>query len=119
MADLITVPELQAHLQRKTGFSADILLSAESAIADATSIVSVYIRTDVSALTAPTTPQWKIDAAKGVCKRVAGRIFTNPDQRTSYTGPDGLNYSGGPVRVLTDDERAQLDPLVDYTGIYG
>ena len=60
--------------------------------------------------TNPWTAQTVPVGVKLIVKRIAARLFTNPQQRSSYTGPDGLNYSGGPVRLLTDDEREGLDP---------
>lgn len=108
MASLITLPEFQAHLQRKTDFTADITASAEAAITDASGLVNGYENLSANAWTDATCP----DGVKAVVKRVAARLFTNPDQRTSYTGPEGLNYAGGPVRLLTDDEREQLNPFV-------
>jgi len=104
---LITIDELQAHLQRKTAFSDEIQASALAAIEDASGIIEGYRNLASYNWTDVTCPA----GVKAVVKRVAGRIFTNPDQRTSYTGPDGLNFSGGPVRMLTDDEREQLDPF--------
>lgn len=51
------------------------------------------------------------DAVKLVVARVASRIMRNPDMRSTYTGPDGLNYSSpsdvGP-RLLTGDEMTAL-----------
>jgi hypothetical protein len=48
---------------------------------------------------------------KMIVLRVAARIVANPGQRTSYTGPDGLNYSTGAdvgPRILTGDEMVAL-----------
>lgn len=55
---------------------------------------------------------YRLEAAKAVAVRVAARLWTNPDSRTSYAGPGELNYSTGPelVRLLTLDERLMLDP---------
>ena len=57
---------------------------------------------------------YRVAAAKAVAVRIAARLWTNPDARTSYTGPEALNYSSTPdlVRLLTADERAMLQPLV-------
>ena len=57
---------------------------------------------------------YRVAAAKAVAVRIAARLWTNPDSRTSYTGPEALNYSSTPdlVRLLTADERAMLQPLV-------
>ena len=57
---------------------------------------------------------WRVEAARTVAVRIAARLWTNPDSRTSYTGPEALNYQSTPdlVRLLTTDERAMLQPLV-------
>lgn len=57
---------------------------------------------------------WRVEAARAVAVRIAARLWTNPDSRTSYTGPEALNYQSSPdlVRLLTADERAMLQPLV-------
>lgn len=57
---------------------------------------------------------YRVQAAKAVAVRIAARLWTNPDSRTSYTGPEALNYQSTPdlVRLLTADERAMLQPLV-------
>ena len=119
MAALITVSELADHLQRS--IEADNA-SALAAIADATADISNYIRRDATTLAAAGVPTWRIDAAKGVCKRLAARILLNPEGRQSFSGPEGLNFqavAGIPARILTDDEREQLAPLVDLSDLYG
>jgi hypothetical protein len=57
---------------------------------------------------------WRVEAARTVAVRIAARLWTNPDSRTSFTGPEALNYQSTPdlVRLLTADERAMLQPLV-------
>lgn len=55
---------------------------------------------------------WDVDTApapvKLVALRLAARLYENPTQRTAYSGPEGLSFSGSPVRILTDDEREAL-----------
>lgn len=62
---------------------------------------------------------YRLDVAKAVAVRIAARLWTNPDSRTSYTGPDALNYSSTPdlVRLLTADERVMLQPCVRMDAI--
>ena len=103
---LITVSDLEAHLQQALAFNADHAEAAQAAVDDASAAVNGYKNIGAHGWDATTCP----DSVKLVAKRIAGRLLTNPQQRTSYTGPDGLNYAGGPVRLLTDDEREQLDP---------
>jgi hypothetical protein len=57
---------------------------------------------------------YRIMAARAVAVRIAARLWTNPDSRTSYNGPEALNYTSTPdlVRLLTADERDMLAPCV-------
>ncbi|MBI1377247.1 MAG: hypothetical protein GC157_07175 [Frankiales bacterium] len=104
---LITEPELQTHIRQVTTWSPTIQASAAAAIEDASGLVLEYCEWLETPWTDATAPA----SAKLVVKRLAARLFDNPQQRVSYTGPEGLNYSGGPVRLLTDDEKATLDRL--------
>lgn len=106
MTALITISDLQLHLQQTANFSETITAAANADIEDASAAVLAYCERTPSAWTAETVPA----GVALVVKRVAGRLLTNPQQRSSYSGPDGLTYTGGPVRLLTDDEREQLDP---------
>lgn len=62
---------------------------------------------------------YRLEAARAVAVRVAARLWSNPDSRTTYTGPGELSYSTGPelVRLLTLDERLMLDPAVRVDGV--
>ncbi len=104
---LISLNDLQAHLQQTTTFSEKTQASALAAIEDASGAVLQFCERTSDSWTESTAPA----AAQLVTKRLAARIYTNPQQRTSYAGPEGLNYQGGPVRLLTDDEREMLTPL--------
>ncbi len=102
---LITTAELQLHLQQTTGLSEFYADVADLAIELASGTVLAYCHRTDSPWYATTCP----GAVRLVTTRLAARLFTNPQQRTSYSGPEGLNYAGGPVRLLTDDEREMLD----------
>ena len=117
MADLITVSELAVYMQRTLAVDNPAALAA---IADVTADINVFCRQDVT--TATHLQPWQIAAAKSVCKRAAARVMTNPDQRASFSGPDGLTYSGAgdiPGRILTGDEKLMLDPCVSFDDLYG
>jgi hypothetical protein len=102
---IITVAELQLHLQQTVAlndFYADV---AELSVELASGAVLSYCHR----LTRPWYSTNAPAPVKLVALRLAARLFTNPQQRTSYAGPEGLNYSGGPVRLFTDDEREILN----------
>lgn len=101
---LITLEDLSAHIQQGIT-KADSIEWANAAINDASGLVLTYCERLDEPWDATTVPA----GVALVVKRVASRLFTNPMQRTNYTGPEGLNYSGGPVRLLTDDEREALN----------
>jgi hypothetical protein len=106
---IITIAELQLHLQQTTTFS-DFHTQSAQQCCDMASALVVSLVPGADVWTDADAPL----AAKLVALRVAGRLLTNPQQRTSYTGPEGLNYAGGAVRLLTDDER---DVLASLTGL--
>lgn len=56
------------------------------------------------------TPELVPEIARTICLRAASRLFLNPQQRTSFAGPNGLTWSGSPTRILTEEERADLAP---------
>lgn len=103
---IITVAELQLSLQQTVTLSEFHTQVAQQCCDLASAEVILYCPKG-SAWTEETAPL----AAKLVALRLAGRLMANPQQRTSYTGPEGLNYSGGPVRLLTDDEKKSLTRL--------
>lgn len=106
MPAIITLEELQLHLQQTTSYNEFLTAAANADIDDAEAAVNAYCERFTTPWTALTVP---VGVAL-IIKRVAARLLTNPQQRSSYSGPDGLNYTGGPVRLLTDDEREALDP---------
>lgn len=106
MTALISISDLQLHLQQTTTFSEAVTAAANADIEDASAAVLAYCERTEAPWTALTVPA----GVALVVKRIAGRLLANPQQRSSYSGPDGLTYTGGPVRLLTDDEREQLDP---------
>jgi hypothetical protein len=100
---IITVAELQISLQQTVTFS-DFHTEVAQQCCDLASAEVVLFCPKGADWTPETAPL----SAKLVALRLAGRLMTNPQQRTSYSGPEGLNYSGGPVRLLTDDEKKSL-----------
>ena len=103
MTLIVTKADLELHLQQTIG--ASLADAAEACLQDAQDAAMNHCERIDDPWTSETMPL----GVALIIKRVAARLFTNPQQRSSYTGPDGLNYTGGPVRLLTDDEREQLN----------
>jgi hypothetical protein len=103
---ILTLADLEATIQQ-TVIGEQEELNAQSAIDDASAIVNAYCERVADPWDDSTAPL----AAVVVAKRLASRLYLNPQQRTSYSGPEGLTFTGTPVRLLTDDEREALDRL--------
>ena len=53
-------------------------------------------------------------AARAVALRVAAQWFTNPQDRASYSGPEGLSYTASPQmlsRILSEADRVVLEMI--------
>ena len=53
-------------------------------------------------------------AARGVALRIAAQWFTNPQDRASYAGPEGLSYTASPQmlsRILSEADRVVLEMI--------
>lgn len=114
-SSLLSVSELAAHLH-VSGFSAKDQPAAERAVAHAVAEVTLRLGFDI---TEPEVNGVAVDpldlmAAAGVAVRVAAQWFTNPQDRQSYSGPEGLSYTGSPQvvgQVITAADRAKLQML--------
>ena len=85
--------------------------AADTACADGWACVCTYLGADPGTLT---LDPWQMTVVQKVAKRVAARFFTNPLDRASYAGPEGLSFTQAPfvsARILTPDERAMLDDI--------
>jgi hypothetical protein len=94
--------------------------SASTACADAWAYAvgflfgSTGIPTDNPGITAE-----GITALRKTAKRIAVRFFTNPQDRGSYSGPDGLSYTAAAsvsARILTQDEKDALVRILPPLG---
>ena len=106
---LLSVDDLGAYLHRTIG-SAD-QAAAVDACTFATAAVVDVIGFDPADTTEYTVAQSDVDLARGIAVRIAAQHFTNPDQRQSYSGPEGLSYTGSPQlvgRIMTDADRKSL-----------
>lgn len=120
MTVLLTPQDVATYLDNPVSVSDDRLIGA---VNDAWSAVCGYLRFDPSTLP---EDSWKRGSAILVAKRCAARLFTNPLDASNVTiAPEAGSWqaSSGP-RLLTDDEREQLDSILGrrqgrYTGAAG
>lgn len=103
---LVSVVELGQHIGKTIG--SDTVADAEEAIRAASAAVNhAASRHGETAWTQDTVP----GIARLICLRCASRLLTNPEQRTTFNGPDGLSFAGSPTRILTQEEREDLAPF--------
>ncbi len=106
---LLSLADLEAYLHRS------ILTSDQAAALDAITFAVATV-VDVIGFDPAETTDYVVSAsdvelARGVAVRVAAQHFTNPEQRQSYAGPEGLSYTGSPQlvgRIMTDADRKCL-----------
>lgn len=106
---LLSVADLSAYLHRTVAASDQD--AAVDAVTFAVATVVDTVGFDPAETTDHEVAQSDIDLARGVAVRVAAQHFTNPEQRQSYSGAEGLSYTGSPQlvgRIMTDADRKCL-----------
>lgn len=104
---LISRADLEAYLGR-TISSAD-QESADAAVNAATAMVNAYLGFDV--VDADLVDATDLAVCSGVAVRCAAQWFTNPQDRSSYSGPEGLSFTASPQmlsRIMSEADRATL-----------
>ncbi len=117
---LITVDLLEEYLQRQ--IAAKDASSAAAAVEFARAFVVQRIGFDPATATVTdytqdppvqtTCDDEDILVARGVALRIAAQWFTNPQDRASYAGPEGLSYTASPQmlsRILSEADRVVLE----------
>lgn len=105
---LLTVTELENHLHRTISATDDT--AAQSAVDFAAALVWDMVGFDVVDTDYEVTDN-DILVVKGVALRVAAQWFTNPEDRQSYAGPEGLSYTASPQmlsRIMSEADRRTL-----------
>ena len=105
---LVTVTDLENHLHRTISTKDDP--AAQAAVDFATALVWDVVGFDV------TGDDYTIEAndlliVKGIALRIAAQWFTNPEDRATYAGPDGLSYKASPQmlsRIMGEADRRTL-----------
>lgn len=113
---LLTRSHLEAHLQR-TIAAAD-QASADAACDYAVALVEDVLGFDVTSATftdsagVVTRPSaTDVTLARGIAVRIAAQWFTNPQDRQSYAGPEGLSYTASPQmlsKLMSEADRRTL-----------
>lgn len=109
VSQLLTVQDLADYLHL-SGFSAADIPAAEAAVDEAVALVVQRLGFDP--VTEKDVADADLVALHAVCKRVAAQHFRNPEQRQSFSGPDGLSYAGSPQivgKLLTEADRVVLE----------
>ena len=112
---LLSVAELAAFLH-VSGFSAKDTEAANRAVAHAVALVTSRLGFDITAADVDGVPIEPVDlmVCAGVAVRVAAQWFTNPQDRGSYSGPEGLSFTGSPMvvgKTLTEADRVELETV--------
>lgn len=105
---LLTVTDLETHLHRTISATDDP--AAQGAVTFATALVTDAVGFDLIDGDY-TVSAADIDLARGVAVRIAAQHFTNPEDRQSYSGPEGLSFTASPQmlsRLMSEADRRTL-----------
>lgn len=105
---LLTSGDLAAYLHAG-GFSAKDAPAAEAAVSHAIAQVVDVVGFDPTEDDTVTVAD--VHLAQAIAVRIAAMYFVNPQDRQSYSGPEGLSYTGSPQgvgRIMTDADRKSL-----------
>lgn len=106
---LVTVTDLENYLHRTIAAKDDP--AAQAAVDFATALVGDVIGFDVVNTTDYTVSDADLLIVKAIALRIAVQWFTNPEDRASYTGPEGLSYTASPQmlsRIMSEADRRTL-----------
>lgn len=111
-SSLLSVADLAAHLH-SSGISAKDQSAAVAAVNFGVAHVRLRLGFDVLGLVDGVQPSAEdVAVVRGVALRVAAQWFTNPQDRASYSGPEGLNYTGSPMmlsKIMSEADRVTLE----------
>lgn len=105
---LLSVTDLETHLHR--AIAAKDEDSASAAVDFATVLVGDVVGFDVTG-TEYTVADSDVLIVKAVALRIAAQWFTNPEDRASYAGPEGLSYTASPQmlsKIMSEADRRTL-----------
>lgn len=105
---LLSIADLESHLHRAIG-AAD-RPSAQSAVDYAAVLVGDVIGFDVTDTEFAVT-EAEILLVRAIAVRIAAQWFTNPEDRASYAGPEGLSFTASPQmlsKIMSEVDRRTL-----------
>lgn len=108
-APLLTVAHLEDYLHRTIATKDDP--AAQAAVDYATALVVDTVGFDVARTTAYDVDPSDVQVVRGIALRIAAQWFTNPEDRASYAGPEGLSYTASPQmlsRIMSEADRRTL-----------
>jgi hypothetical protein len=88
----LAVSDLEAHLGRTLGAADET--SAEAAVAAAVALIDHYLGFDIEAQDDVAAGDIAVCTAVGA--RIAAQWFTNPQDRASYSGVEGMSWTASP-----------------------
>lgn len=106
---LLTVTDLENYLHRAIATKDDE--SAAAAVRFAIATVIDTIGFDPATTTERSVSDPDVFLAKGIAVRIAAQMFTNPEDRAQYSGPEGLSYTASPQmlsRIMGEADRRTL-----------
>lgn len=119
---LLSVELLEEYLQRS--IAARDEASADAAVSYARALVVQRIGFDPATATVTdytVVPQVQttcddedVLAARAVGLRIAAQWFTNPQERASYSGPEGMSYTASPQmlsKIMSEADRVVLEMI--------
>ena len=105
---LLTVTDLETHLHRAIAVKDDD--SAQAAVDFAVALVGDVVGFDVTG-TEYTVADADVLIVKAIAVRIAAQWFTNPEDRASYSGPEGMSYTASPQmlsKIMSEADRRTL-----------
>ena len=106
---LLTVTDLETHLH-SAGISVKDEPAADAAVTFAVALVRDAVGFDVTGDEFEVSPS-DVILARGIAVRIAAQWFTNPQDRASYSGPEGLSFTASPQmlsKIMSEADRRTL-----------
>ena len=107
---LLTVTDVQTYLRVKPITNATDKASAEAAVRFAVAAIADVLGFDPEG-EAYDLADSDLDLLRGIGVRIAAQAFTNPQDRQTFSSPEGLSFTGSPQvvgRIMGEADRRTL-----------